>query len=316
MSVQQFISQIIHQELGKKVHHIEPIIGKGTINHVYHVKSDTSDFIIRMNDSPDVLSIYQKERWCMGQAQLHGIPSPKVIAIGQIGQITYMIQSFVQGDNGEDSSVDKQIIWETLGQYAKRIQMIPVSGFGEIFADRVSRTFISSTHDGFDGTWHGFIRYNINSLTENDPLLELGIFTRAESKRVQQKFESLLSISYSFGLTHGDLSLKNTIVDDKGDVILLDWGCAAVHLIPYWELLQLFKSQLDISSPNTIELHAFLRGYGIFPSDFQNMQPLLQTLLLLDACDKLRWAIDCQPDCIPAFVEYAKKVWQRNVHGT
>ncbi|MCH5584903.1 aminoglycoside phosphotransferase family protein [Shimazuella sp. AN120528] len=304
--------RICAQIIGEKIQSIHPIIGNGTVNQVYRVETNTSLFIIRMNEAPNTLAIYEKEKWCMEQAKRKGVPGPDVLAIGNMEQVTYMVQTFIKGKNGKYSPWNKEMIWRKLGEYTKQIHSIPVNGFGEILFNPIHHTFAASTHEGFNGTWHGFIRYNINCLTEDDPLILFGVFSLEHTKIIKQKFEGLLQLNFAFGLTHGDLSLKNTIVDKKGNVTLLDWGCAEVHIIPYWELIQLLKSQVDIGAPNTEQMHAFLQGYGITASDFQTMLPTLNTLLLLDACDKLRWAIDCKPECIPSFAEYAKKIWQRH----
>lgn len=309
---QALAKQIISNTFGENVQFVHPIIGKGTVNQVYQVETDNSEYIIRMNESPIALSIYKKEKWCIEQAKIYGVPGPKVLAIGEIDQVAYMIQSKVKGKNGGDSSFDKEIIWKMLGIYTKQFHSIPVNGFGEILADPVNQTFNASTHEGFDGSWHGFIKYNIDCLTEDDPFLSLGVWTKEDSKIVKQKFESLLDTPFSFGLVHGDLSLKNTIVDDMANITVLDWGCAEVHLTPYWELLQLIKSQIDKGNPNTSEFISFLQGYGLSMMEYKEIQPTLEKLLLLDACDKLRWAIDCKPDCISSFAEYTKKVWRRN----
>ncbi len=307
------IKQIVDQVLNQGVQSIQPIRGKGIVNQVFAVKTDVTEIIIRMNDSPATLEVYEKERWCIEQSTIKGIPGPDVLAVDQMDEVTYMIQTLVMGKIGEESHLNKEKIWHTLGEYTKQIHTIPVNGFGDILSDPTRRAFISPTHEGFDGSWHSFIRYNIESLTKNDPLIQLGVLSYEETKKVRQKFESLFHIHFQFGLTHGDLSLKNTIVDDNGKVTLLDWGCAGVQLTPYWDVIQLIKSQLEMDRPNKSEIEAFLQGYGISKNKFQYLQPTIDVLLLLEAFDKLRWAIDCKPDSISSFISYAKRIWQRNI---
>lgn len=181
---------------------------------------------------PLLYSFIKKEKWCIEQAKIYGVPGPTVFAIGKIDQVAYMIQSKVKGKNGEDSSFDKEIIWKMLGIYTKQFHSIPVNGFGEILADPVNQTFNASTHEGFDGSWHEFIKYNLDCLTEDDPFLSLRVWMKEDSKIVKQKFESRLDTAFSFGLVHEDLSLKN-IVDYMANVTVLDWGCAEVHLTPH-----------------------------------------------------------------------------------
>lgn len=78
----------------------------------------------------------------------------------------YMIQAFVDGVNGLDSTVPKSDIWRQLGEYAKLSHSIHVKGFGENLIDSVHGEFQSPSRAGSDGSWQGYVQYNINSLTE------------------------------------------------------------------------------------------------------------------------------------------------------
>ena len=84
-----------------------------------------------------------KEKWCIEQAAAIGIPGPEVLTIGVIDETAYMIQAFVEGDNGADSTVLKTDVWRQLGKYAKLIHSIPVKGYGENLIDPVHGEFHS-----------------------------------------------------------------------------------------------------------------------------------------------------------------------------
>ncbi|AOZ90837.1 phosphotransferase [Paenibacillus crassostreae] len=279
------------------------IIGKGFVNQVFVVETEYRKVVIRMNDKGTYPS-YIKEKWCIEQAAAVGIPGPEVLSIGIADDTAYMIQSFVDGDNGLDSSVLKSDIWRQLGVYAELFRSIQVKGYGENLIDPVLGEFQSPSHAGSDGSWIGYVQYNINSLTENDRLIELGVITRMKSLKVRQLFETLKKGSFDFGIIHGDISLKNTIVNQAGQVILLDWGSAEVSVVPHGEIIYLIQCQIQSGDPNNEEFKAFLDGYGISINDLAEMRQLL----LLRAFDKLRWAIDRSPDLIEPFAEYAKQV--------
>jgi hypothetical protein len=76
-------------------------------------------------------------------------------------------------------------------------------------------------------------------------------------------------------------------------------------------VIQLIKRQVTLEWPKQVEINAFLEGYGLEENSFPHWESNLEPLLLLDAFDKLRWAIDCQPDRIPFFVNYAKQLKKR-----
>lgn len=279
------------------------IIGKGFVNQVCVVETESHKVVVRMNDSGTYPS-YVKEKWCIEQAAAIGIPGPEVLSIGIVDETAYMIQGFVDGDNGLESTVPKSDIWRQLGKYAKRIHSIQVKGYGENLIDPESGEFHSPSHAGSDGSWLGYLQYNINSLTEYDRLIELGVITQMKSKRVRELFENLKKETFRFGLIHGDMSLKNTIVNQTGQVILLDWGNAEVRTVPHGDIIWVMKCQILDGDPTIEEFKAFLDGYGISVEDLADMRHML----LLSAIDNLRWAIDRSPDQIESYAAIAKQV--------
>ncbi|WHZ56083.1 phosphotransferase [Metabacillus hrfriensis] len=288
---------------------VNSIVGKGIVNKIYVVRTANHKVVIRMNDDPSSFREYEKERWCILKAIYKGIPSPEVLTIGKIGNIAYMIQTHIEGVNGVDATLDKTYIWRKLGMYAKSIHTIEVKGFGEVLFDAEKKIFQAPTHDNFDGTWTSFVNYNITSLTKDDDLIWLGVLDYETSKQVKRRFQGLIDYDFNFGLNHGDLSLKNTVVNKNNEVYLLDWGSSEVNIAPHWDVIQLM--QVNILNTNTNEFEAFLDGYGISQHDFKSMEYVLNTLLLLRAFDKLRWAIDCKPQSITYFTNYAKLILHR-----
>lgn len=280
-----------------------PILGKGSVNQVCVVETERSKVVVRMNDAA-AYSSFMKERWCMEQAAAVGIPGPEFLSIGIADETAYMIQSFIDGDNGLDSTVRRSDIWRQLGEYVKRIHSIEVKGYGENLIDPVYGEFQSPSHAGSDGSWQGYVQYNIDSLTENDRLIELGVLNQMESQKVRRLFENLQEETFCFGLNHGDISLKNTIVNQAGQVILLDWGSAEVNVVTHGDIIQVMQCQILGEGPNGDEFHAFLDGTGLCVEYLAASKQLL----LLRAIDKLRWAIDRSPDLIEPYAAYAKQV--------
>lgn len=289
------------QEEVKTSYQIE---GKGITNQVCVVETEINKVVVRMNVKDEYQS-FIKEKWCIEQAAEVGVPGPKVMSIGIVDETAYMIQGFIEGVNGGDSTVQKSIIWRRLGEYAKLIDSIQVKGYGENLIDPVQGEFQSPPHAGSDGTWQGYVQHNINSLTEHDPLIELGVINQAESQRIKQRFEDIKSEPFRFGLIHGDISLKNTIINQANQVILLDWN-AKVSVVPHATVAQLMHYQilgLD-ESPNAEEFEAFIDGYGIIGEDLSG----IRNYLLLRAFDNLRWSIDQRPDLVKPYAAFAKQV--------
>ncbi|MDQ6422779.1 aminoglycoside phosphotransferase family protein [Paenibacillus sp. LHD-117] len=281
------------------------IIGKGITNQVCVVETESRKVVVRMNDK-DSFPSFIKEKWCIEQAAAVGIPGPEVLSVGMVDETAYMIQTFIHGDNGVDSKVPKSDVWRQLGEYAKLIHSIQVKGYGENLIDPEHGEFQSPSHAGSDGSWQGYVQYNINSLTEHDRLIELGVITQMESRRVRTLFENLKKKTFRFGLNHGDISLKNTIVNQANQVILLDWGNAEVSVVPHSTVAQLMHYQILglEEGPSIEEFNVLMDGYGISEKDLSETRHLL----LLRAFDTLRWAIDQSPDLIDSYAAFAKQV--------
>lgn len=279
------------------------ILGKGIVNEVCVVETDNNKVVIRMN-SKDTYSTFLKEKWCIEQVLAEGIPSPEVLSVGISGETAYMIQTFVDGENGLDTEKDRVEIWKQVGVYLQMIHAIPVKGFGENLDDAGQGVFYSPPHPGSDGSWLGYVNYNINSLTEHDQLIELGVINKTESKRVRELFENINNEKFKFGLNHGDISLKNTIVSEEGQVSLLDWGSAQVSVVPHEDIMEIWKCQMLSGEPNAEEFNALLEGYGINEKELVNMKPLM----LLRAIDNVRWAIDQSSDLIETYAKFARRV--------
>ncbi|MCQ4085525.1 phosphotransferase family protein [Saccharibacillus sp. JS10] len=290
---------------------INPIVGKGFVNEVWVAEAVGKKIIIRMNDEDSrAEKIYLKEKWCIEQASLVGIPSPEILELGVRDEVPYMIQSFKNGVNGLEYEADPCELWRKIGKYASLFHQIPVKGYGEELKDAQRGEFYSPPHPGSDGSWNGYLRYNINSLNDQDKLLELGVITREESRQAQFLFQKLAKKKWEFGLNHGDLSLKNILIDGSFSdhslhVTLIDWGNAEIGPVPHVDLMQLLLIQMIEGKPDEHEINAFLEGYGLSSAILQETRELF----VLRSFDKLRWAIDCSPKDITQFADIARKAF-------
>src|SRR5579871_5638180 len=126
-------------------------------------------------------------------------------------------------------------------------------------------------------------------------LIKLGVLNQASSQLLKDTFTRLSHTTLQFGLSHGDLSERNTIVDAQAKVWLVDWGCANAHVIPHFDFDGVLSSNV---AADTLEFASFLAGYGMTRERFEKLHPQIQDFSLLQATDKLRWAIDKKPERI------------------
>ena len=296
------VAKIVANELQEKPLKISPVLGKGFVNRVFLVETSNSKIVVRINEL-NSLDEYQKEKWSVNQALEKNISTPKILKIGVFDDCAYSIQKYIQGVEGRDFPADKKFIWKKLGEYASRIHLVEVGGFGLQFSDM--------THGDSQKLWLKYLNYNIESLNETDELLRLNVLTNTQSKRVREIFERLKARKFAFGLNHGDISLKNTIIDKLGTVHLIDWGSAEASIVPHHDLIQLLKMNMLENNPDETEIKAFLNGYNITNEEFELILPDLRNLSLLRAFDKLRWAIDWEITNLEDYIFQAKETVKR-----
>lgn len=272
-------------------------VGRGSVNEVYGANVDGRELVIRLADVRYRSGEHEKEAWCFAQARTAGIPGPETIALGSDDQYVYMIQEFVQGVCGDDGTVDSLQLWKTLGRYAKIIHGIETSDFPERNGEN---------DDWAKVEWKRFLAYGLASLTPEDRLIELGVYSFLDQNDIRAIFEGLQSQSFKFSLMHDDLSEKNVIISADGAVCLLDWGCACVSVSPHVEMLNILRwFPLEDS-----RFQAFLSGYEFTEAEFASLYPLIQDYALLKSFDLVRWAIDRRPEEIDAYAEDAKRTLQ------
>lgn len=275
---------------------LQAITGLGMVNEVYRARGRKGDYILRLNRQDKTAWEYPKESWCIARAREAGIPVPTVLGMGYRGPFSYQILEFLDGTNAS-LLPDDLLVWETLGDYARRLASVPVEGFGDRLMDAERGRF----HD----TWERYLRYNIDQLHDGDPLRRYSFFTPKIQQRCRETLESLRTAPLRFGLRHGDLTPRNILMG-KEQVYLLDWGEAEVHAEPAMELAELlYYEQIGAQ-----RIARFWKGYGRKPKELEALLPLVRKLYLLKRLDKFRWAYDHQVANLQEFVEQVRTaVW-------
>jgi tRNA A-37 threonylcarbamoyl transferase component Bud32 len=282
-------------------------IGQGSNNKNFLAKSKDREVVIKLSfvhKEYKALHDYIKEKWCIEKSSKKGVPGPIVLDLGQSQGRAYMVETFVPGISGKKPTHKLHVYYE-LGRYTKLIHSIKVSGFGENLINPKRRIFKDS--------WKRYLDYNIKSLTDKDKLIKLKVLTKDQSKEVKKIFLDIKKQKYTFGLNHGDVSVRNTLVEKSGKVNLLDWGCAEAHIIPHFDFINVIGHQIENNKPTNKELREFIKGYGMSQKEFEHLKPQLTKLMLLIAFDKLRWAIDRNPLKIKEFSKRAKRILKTNL---
>ncbi len=292
----QLATEVAGRYFGRPAESVVPIVGLGSVNLVFVAASAGQEIVVRVSTAADASrgeAFFQKERWCIEQAARAGVPGPEVLDVGVWRERPFMLQTLLPGGNGETLPSAEIHVWHELGCYARLTHSVRVDGFGE--------TLDRFLYGESNADWRIFAEYNRSSLTEGDELLTLNVYTREQRPGLQQLFHEMRETEYKFGLAHGDLSLRNTIVDESGKVSLLDWGSAEAHIVPHYDLVHI----LCHHAPDSLVVQAFLSGYGMDATEFARLLPQIQALALMKALDLTRWAIDRCPERIEELAENA-----------
>ena len=266
-----FLQKLIQQELNEQIHQITPIKGFGSVNQVFTVRGSGKNYIVRLNQDVDRIREYEKEHACIQAAAHLGIPSPSVLSFGQLDDQRFMIQEQIEGINGILLSPEKKLqAWEAMGSYCARYQQLSDANIPQLAEN--------DFHEG----WEAKRQYNIDQLTDTDPLLDS--FSTPEHQLMKTILLTLPQPA-RIGLLHGDLSLRNVIAQ-ADTYYLIDWGAAERDPVPLAEIGRVIQQE----ETNEQEFKAFIKGMGFSEEAYRALEPIVLAQNLLDRLDKFRWA--------------------------
>ena len=104
----------------------------GLSNNVFVVNHVEGQFVVRISPEPEKTEAFRKELWATQKVREAGVPSPEVLAVGNIGSEPYMITRRVTGSEASHHPRRAHIVHE-MGQYAQIINSIRTTNFGANF---------------------------------------------------------------------------------------------------------------------------------------------------------------------------------------
>ena len=250
----------------------------GLSNYVFEVKHGEGDFIVRISPDQARLNAFIKEHWCERAARRAGIPTAEILETGySVIPFPYAISRSVKGVEGTLHPEREKIVRE-LGALAAKINSISTKGFGETFDwsnNELSRN--RTLKDYLDD------EYRFDSRIQQLERSKLCLPPTIKSlKRICREMRTLRAKPR---LSHGDLRLKNVIVDDSGKIVaIIDWEKATSNISPHWEL-SLALHDLDIDTQQE-----FVEGYGLNGKKFSKLAPFVKAFNLLNYTDAINRA--------------------------
>ena len=264
-----YARKIVEHHFGSKPNRVVAR-GGGLTNSVFEVNHDKGDFIVRMSTSPDKVKEYLKEQWAIAKAREVGVPTAEVFEVGaDIVGIPYMVVRKVEGDEATHHP-ERFAILREMGRLTALIHSIRTSGFGHTFdwsSNQLSR----------NDTWKEYLHGELKVGARVDLLDQHDLLDKDQLKRLRTIVREMERWKPSPVLNHGDMRLKNVVVDGAGAIAaVIDWECCSSNVAPYWDLS---VSLHDLSVDAKQE---FLIGYGLKEKNVREIAPFLKAINLIN----------------------------------
>ncbi len=248
--------------------------GGGLTNAVYELKTSQGAFIVRTHEDATKIKEYLKEQWAMDAARAAGVPTPKVLEVGNFADgRPYMVAEHSAGIEGRQAP-DRLGVIEQLGRAAKTLHDIRTHGYGKVFdwtSNRLSR----------HGSMAEFLEQGFELDKRIAVLTQQRMLGRAQIASLRRTAAEMARWKRPAVLQHGDLRLKNAIVDPKTGRLaaLIDWDECRSMPGAAWDL------SIALHDLGVDEKEAFLAGYGMTPKAFADLLPYLRCFNVLNYAD-------------------------------
>jgi aminoglycoside phosphotransferase (APT) family kinase protein len=253
----------------KKSIRITPLEG-GLTNFVFSARAGKEELVIRISEQREKINFFLKEQWAVARAKEKGIPVAEILEVGNdIIPRPYMISRRIEGEEATHNRDRFNIIGE-IGRYAAIIHTIPTQGFGHMF--NWSQNTLSKNN-----SWTEYLECEIK-LTERLAIFEKHKMLPAKTiTGIRKVYKQILKWNQSPCLHHGDLRLKNTLVNKEGKIVaIIDWEECISAIPPYWDLsIALHDLSLDAQ-------WKFLEGYGLNGKQLMEIAPAMKVFNLLN----------------------------------
>jgi len=247
----------------------------GLSNFVFIVDQSKDKYLVRLHPSPTKITTYMKEQWAISEARKIGVPVPEILQVGnEVVPHPYMISREVRGIEATYHPDRLQIIFE-MGRYAALINSISTTGFGDTFD-------WSNNQLSKNNTWNEFLEKELQLESRLKIFESYRIFSPPQLKKLNSILKKNGGKNLKPFLNHGDMRLKNVIVDDKGKIIaIVDWEYCISSLVPYWELsIALHDLSID-------EKQKFLQGYDLSAKKFASTALLIKAINIINYAPKI-----------------------------
>lgn len=267
--IQQEARRLIEYYYPRKKISISSLHG-GITNFVFEVKVGKDELVVRISEETEKINSFLKEQWAVTRAREKDIPVPDILEVGNdIIQLPYMIQRKIDGQEASNHPLRWDILKE-MGRYAAIIHSIPTTGFGHIF-DWSQNTL--SKND----SWKDYLDMELRPAERLEILQKHKMLGPKALSRIKAELRKMEKWKQAPCLNHGDLRLKNMLVDKEGKIVaMIDWENCISFIPPYWDV-SIALHDLSVEGQ-----WRFLEGYGIKDKDILQIAPALKAINILN----------------------------------
>jgi hygromycin-B 4-O-kinase len=271
--------RITQHHFGTKSHRIEHQ-ESGLSNFVFVIHHAEGEFVVRISPDPTRINAFIKEQWAVGKACEAGVPTAEILEVGNsVIPHPYMIARRARGRDATEHP-ERLAILREMGRYAALINAIRTTGFGSVFDwsnNQLSR----------NATWKEYLHAELRLDARLEILRKRRMLTAPRLKTLRAILEKAGTRATKPALNHGDIRLKNTMVDDAGKITaIIDWEDCVSHLVPQWELsLALHDLSID-------EKQQFLSGYGLSEKQLIALSPVVKALNVINYAPHIEHAAE------------------------
>jgi len=261
--------QLVRHHFPKKTISIKPLTG-GITNYVFQATVGNDELVVRISDKAEKFHFFQKEQWAVTQARAKGIPVPEILEVGnEIIPLPYMILKRIEGEEATHHN-DRLEIIRQMGHYAAIIHTIPTHDYGHVFDWSPN---MLSKHN----TWEEYLYSELEIESRMYVLKKNKVIPQNIQSRINGELVKIRKWTQKPCLHHGDLRLKNMLVDKEGKITaIIDWENCISMVGPCWDIsIALHDLSIDAQ-------WRFLDGYGLGNKRLSELAPAIKVFNLLN----------------------------------
>ncbi len=259
------VDSVIRNHWGRPPDRIEALDG-GLSNYVFAADVGGKSYIVRFSPSAEKIESYLKEKWAIEKAGQKGVPTSEILHVGtEPVSVPYLIARKAVGSEATHHP-NRFAVLREMGRLTALIHSIPTHGYGSRF-DWAGSDLMRKE------TWADFLREELEVEERMATLDRYQMLTREQKTALAATVEQMMTWTDQPSLHHGDMRLKNVLVDEHGTITaVIDWEHSLSSIPPYWDLaIALHDLSIDAKE-------VFLEGYEMSGEQIRQAAPYIRAV--------------------------------------